>query len=282
MSLKILLFHCANDNLCSNLSRVDITSLPHQTLMELLIQDIEQEHNYAFQDEHGAFYDICEWEGVECDCEGNVTEIQWSEIQSETTIELKWLPQTTQSFELIECMLCGTLNCASLPSQMHRLTIFIGAFEGSVSLPDLPDGMQHLELHCDCFFGSLDFVGLPKNLQYIGVSLNDFEGTVNFTSLPESLRKMFLDSNKFHGSVDLHSLPQSMEHIDISDNAFAGSVDLSAVPHTLCTIDFRENQFSGKAIVTLTEDRNVNLTENCIEMIVDVDGKEIIDPRAIF
>ena len=73
-----------------------------------------------------------------------------------------------------------------------------------------------------------------------------------------------------------------MEHIDISNDSFTGSVELSAVPDASCTIDLNRNQFSGKGIVTPTEDRNVDLTESCIEMIVGDDGKESIDPRAKF
>ena len=53
----------------SSLGRLDHDSLPHQALMEMVIEKFDDEAKEEIQNDNGEFLDACEWEEVDCDDE---------------------------------------------------------------------------------------------------------------------------------------------------------------------------------------------------------------------
>ena len=59
-----------------NLGRLDYASLSQQALMEVVVENLNCKD--IFCDKEGHFLDITEWDGVEINENGGVTEIVWT------------------------------------------------------------------------------------------------------------------------------------------------------------------------------------------------------------
>ena len=111
--------------LCSEegLGRVDITSMTHQTLMELLIEKMSDDHRQEFHDKSGEFQDVCEWDGVECDNDENVVKIGWDKrFEDEFEMQFQWLPPTVEKFNADTSSLEGSLDTRALPQSLKEFS----------------------------------------------------------------------------------------------------------------------------------------------------------------
>ena len=62
-----------HDEPSSPLGKVDFSSLTQQTLMEMVISEVQDSE--AVKDSDGMFLDIVQWEGVGLDANGDVKEV---------------------------------------------------------------------------------------------------------------------------------------------------------------------------------------------------------------
>ena len=77
--------------------------------MELLIEGLSDENKTAFQDDNESFANVCEWDGVECNDEIEITAVSWAEVFEELSgsLDLQWMPATITDFAAVMCKLVG-------------------------------------------------------------------------------------------------------------------------------------------------------------------------------
>eukprot|EP00009_Paramoeba_aestuarina_P017854 CAMPEP_0201524346 /NCGR_PEP_ID=MMETSP0161_2-20130828/21267_1 /ASSEMBLY_ACC=CAM_ASM_000251 /TAXON_ID=180227 /ORGANISM="Neoparamoeba aestuarina, Strain SoJaBio B1-5/56/2" /LENGTH=238 /DNA_ID=CAMNT_0047923679 /DNA_START=24 /DNA_END=740 /DNA_ORIENTATION=+ len=203
-----------------SLGKVDKASLPQQTLMELLIENITNKEDIYGQ--HGNPTDMSTWHNVTCNANGDVTEIDWPTLQ-----------------------LCGDAPLEWLPLTVINVTMWSNELTGTIALDALPDGLQYLRLSVNRLSGEVDLTHLPPGMRYLTISVNKLVGTVNLEHLPRTLEKLFLNDNLFHGTVNLTKLPPNLDILTISYNAFEGETDFSLLPKSLNYLAVSSTKLSG-------------------------------------
>ena len=205
----------SNEMPSSHLGRLDYASLSQQTLMELLIEHIEEKAKIRQED--GS--DIDNWDGIDCNEDGNVTLIDWFRLDLHGKIDLQWVPSTVIDFSVSSNWLKGSADISHLPTELESLFLDENSFSGTLDLTALPDCLERLNAFENKFSGSICLTCLPSNLGFLKLSKNSFSGTLDLTSLPDTLAHLDLSKNEFHGCVDFSSLPDSLSVLYLSGNA---------------------------------------------------------------
>ena len=208
----------------SNLGRVDIISFTDQTLAEMLVGEFNDESKRLFQDNSGAFLDVCKWQDFSCDADGRVTIIN-AYGQFDGVIEFAYLPPQLVEFDVEYSELSGTLDTNLLPVCMRWFNILKGEFHGTV-----------------------DFTSLPQRMEYFNVACNTFTGSAVLNSLPDNLDTLFLGKNQFSGTLCLTKLPLSLKHLSVSDNEFSGKFHLVNARESI-RVYAEKNAFCGTAVI---------------------------------
>ena len=239
----IALFVQTADN---HLGRVDFASLSDQTLMEMLVEGFSERIKKKFQDKNGMFRDACEWKGVKCDGENNVTAIK--KIARRAPISLEYIPLNVKLFEMYTAELTGTLETSGLPRHLERFAIGGNGFTGTVNFPEF-----------------------PRDLQLISLYLNKFSGSAILDVLPRSLETLAFQKNNFSGSLCLTNIPPRLKHINASGNVFTGDFILQSVPNDETDIKASENCFSPTSVVSKSICR-LFLCKSGVTSVVDEEG----------
>ena len=210
-----------------HLGRPDFASLSQQTLMELLVEDIESS-SQLFHGRDGSFRDVAEWSGITCE-DGTVTEIRWWSVQApffpgNGHISLKWIPSSVTHFLILFNDFTGTLQAHELPIRLHTINLSYNQLEGSIKTHDLPRALVDAYFISNRFSGTLDLQSLPTHMENFDVCCNSFKGSVNLANLPQTLQTLPLGSNEFHGTIDLTRVPPSIIAINLSGNYFRQDV----------------------------------------------------------
>ena len=232
----------------THLGRVDLESLPDQTLMEMLFQDFNWEAQAEFQDNNGMYIDVCQWPGVECGDLGRVVRITRRTLTA-GTIYLSFIPSKVERFIMQNACLAGTLETNSLPHSMEVFNIGKNAFEGNV-----------------------DFTTLPESLVSLRIHSNKFTGSADLRKLPQTVHLLEIHDNKFTGSVSLKSLPAKIESMSISLNNFSGEFCLENAPLPMRSIYAEQNRFDATAVVP--KDKFANLWRSGVAHVVDERGEK--------
>ena len=125
--------------------------LSQQELMELFIFGLNKpEKICGSRDDPN---DVCEWEGITCNDDGEVKRFLWVSKQQNGT---------------------GTLGFEFLPCSMKAVSMFLNALSGTIQLADLPEKMEELSLSFNQLTGSLDLDGLPATVRELDLSRNKF------------------------------------------------------------------------------------------------------------
>ena len=229
--------------------RVDNGSMPQQALMELLVTDIH--HTITLQDGTLQFIDACEWFGVQCSENGDVTHVNFSPALTDDdepdeddllfsigpggSVDVKWMPSSVEYFGIPLLQLEGTVETASLPQGLQIFNIAHNLFQGEFHLESLPRSSKRILIHSNQFQGSLNIAGLPSTvIQFIG------------------------RCNHFSGSIDLRTLPGCMEYLDLRDAGLSGSLDMAALPQGMTFIDLQKNGFGQERLV-IPENRTLGV-----------------------
>ena len=120
----------------------------------------------------------CQWKGVGCDANGNVTQIAWYSLE-----------------------LGGFPNLATLPPGLLLMSLNQNGFIGVPDLTALPPGMQELYLGSNQYTGTPNFTMLPAGLQGLYLPYNLLSGTPNLASLPAGLLEFDLKGNFFESHL---------------------------------------------------------------------------------
>ena len=262
----------------SALGRLDYLSMSQQALMECLVAQLNENSLQTFRDENKNFKDISEWDGVKCDDEGDVVQIEWSNAGRhglEGSIDFQWIPPTVQNLELqahrFEPSLIGSLDVRVLPRSLQVLRIYIyqshpvGEITISGSFSDLPESMETLyALGCTLHM-PLCLFGIPQRLHKIHIIYHEFgnidlrcdstaltnltltngskQGTVSFLASPPMLASLDLTENRLVGSVSFQGLPDCLEGISLGENSFHGTIVFEDLPSSLRFIQLHTTKF---------------------------------------
>ena len=235
----------------SHLGRVDYSSFSDQTLMEMLVEGLDQALKKGYQDEDGMYRHVCQWTNVTCDADGNVVQIKSPPLTA-GSISLEYMPPHVKFFNMRSSNLTGTLETSRLPQTLRTF-----------------------EIQGNAFCGTVDFTSLPIIMSIFLISRNSFTGSADLRSLPRSLDELGIDDNAFSGALCLTRLPQGLTLLNVSRNAFVGDFVIRNVPKNLYCIHAEENQFNPVAVVP--KGTLAALRGSGVESVVDAEGKARLD-----
>ena len=202
MSYKIALLQAADSG---ELGRVDLASFDDQTLMELLVSNLNGAKSYA--NRQGDFNDIKFWSGVNLRENGSVRAINW---------DIQYVHAFHEVFGPIAEG--GSIDLQYLPRTIETLSADSMQMVGTVTTHQLPQNLVEIHIQQNKFEGPLDLTSLPESLNSANFSRNSFSGSLDFSSLPPSISVMWLHYNAFSGCIDLQSIPNGLLNLDISEN----------------------------------------------------------------
>ena len=234
-------FIACNDGI----GRVDRSTLPQQTLMELFLFGLNEPEEICRSRDDPA--DVCEWEGVNCNADGEVEEFQWvSKKQDGTgTLSFEFLPCSIKSLQMWRNALSGTIQFADLPGKIEVVYLSVNQLTGSLDLDRLPAAVRELDLSYNKFTGEVSLENLPKCLEFLSLAENQLSDTICLTSLPPDVECVNLGKNNFEGSLDFTRLPESMRAMYLYKNRFSGTIDLGNLPQSMRVLDVEKNAISG-------------------------------------
>ena len=268
-----MLLFCADPSA----GRVDYDSLGEQTLMELLVSDMDGKDSFQGKDE-GDFFPIIEWQGLTFDECGSVSEIDWqidmdytfyyheqenvidrSPVKPGGTVALQWTPPHVLKMSLFFLQLYGEFRCSMLPREMQLLDL----------------GHNHLT-------GSFEAADLPQSIETINITSNSLEGPVDMARLPQSIKSFMASSNKLSGSLNLTALPENVARIDLSGNHFSGEIDLRNLPFYLADLRLHANEIAQDTLVIGDLPimfKHIYLDAEKYGSIVNLQGREMCFPN---
>ena len=154
------------------LGRIDYASFSQQTLMEMVVENIEDvERICGTRDDP---LEIAEWGGVDCDEKGDVLRIDWSNEALKGSINWRWLPSTLVRIEIGFCELSGALDLPRLPAGLRQMLIYDANLTGPIDLSQLPAKLVELSFCINSLSGPIDLTRLPRCLERLILALNEF------------------------------------------------------------------------------------------------------------
>ena len=242
--------------------RVDKTSIPQQTLMELLLMECTALK--PMQTPSGDTMDITEWNGVRFDGD-DVTEIMWrgrgviaadiappscALMRSFGTIDLAWIPDTVRTFCIIHLRLEGTLYPLQLPRRLSYLNCNGNKLAGSCSLDGMPANITHIDVGHNRLSGLLDIPALPDTVELFNCSFNKFSGSFSLEILPAALQCIHLEANAWEMvTLTIGPLPPNLKEITVEKGKFAAIVGKGSEP-------FKVNEYMNCQVIKRFDKKN--------------------------
>ena len=238
------------------LGRLEYENLTDQARMEIFIKGLGEEAKELYQDEHGSYIDVCEWDCVECD-DDDVIVVKLVEKDPKGQVDITFVPPSVKIVRITKFHQKGKINTALLPSALEEFSI-----------------------NCNAYDGSVDLTTLPSVLISFYASWNAFTGSCDLTSLPHELNWLDLSHNKFSGEVSFDSLPPHIRSINISTNAISGVFRLLNPPEQLLQVTAYRTHLSGTAVVNRITSVLVSIMGTNIEALVDEENNEHPDTES--
>ena len=276
------------------LGRLEPSSLPEQTLMELLVENLSKRGKRKFQTSDGAFRDIREWPDVQLNPSGKVVHIRLWHISANGDLSLRHIPRQVTLFSSSSNGWTGTAEFADLPPAMERLELDDNKLHGTIETAQLPSTLSTCNLRGNKISGTVNLRTLPENMRDLRLSQNQLVGTVDLTklgcmtildlssnqltgsldvsNLPLCMRQLLLSNNQFAGEICLENIPELMETLIIAKNQLTGPIRFVSTSKKLQILSLAGNQLSGEAVVSVQTGR-VDLNSNFFSKVIDESGK---------
>ena len=120
MNLIPLSFHSTDT---SSLGRLDYDSMSQQALMEMCFSGLHDQG--TFLDANGNFKDACDWHGVICNANAEVTDIRMQRDEAADaqggTFHFQFLPQTLKGLTFSRFSASGSIDLGLLPPGLELL-----------------------------------------------------------------------------------------------------------------------------------------------------------------
>ena len=263
------------------LGRLEYDSLTDQARMEVLIEGLREESKAHFQDAHGSYLDVCDWQIVDCAADNAILEVS-SRLLLKGSLNLDFLPPLVTKICMHSGKTTGTIQTKLLPEGLTTFSMSMHPFVGTVDFTTCPGNLELMRLsHSKCA-GSCDLTNLPRVLRILNLNHNEFSGAISLCKLPPNLKQLELTSNQFSGTLQFDSLPPSLSLLFLYRNKFSGSFKLCNPSRSLGCVSAWSNCFSGTAVVERDIQRlSILLGTNDIRTVVDEAGVEHPKKREI-
>ena len=263
-----------------SLGRFDISSLSDQTLMEMLVDGMEEPQKSRFRDESGTFKDISSWDNIECTA-GRVTHITfYSHAHSDAQYPFEYIPRLVDMFHVEWGNLHGTLGTSVLPSGLMHFGVNSNLLQGEIAFNTFPRNLKSIDISVNLFGGSIELGDLPPALTFFDAKMNKFSGSISFDSLPETLEDVSLSKNNLTGALHIHRLPAAMRNLFLNANSFSGEFQLvtaQPIPTALPTLEVVSIEGNPlNATVTLTRSNSgpsFKLISDTTKVVLDETGE---------
>mmetsp|Transcript_39932 Transcript_39932/g.63110 ORF Transcript_39932/g.63110 Transcript_39932/m.63110 type:complete len:260 (-) Transcript_39932:49-828(-) len=230
----------------TSVGKIDKSSLSQQTLMELLFQGLKNTQGICSTGT--APTEISHWGFTETNDSQEVISINWSFRDLRGTMDMRWIPESVESFSTKSNSLEGSVDFTVLPTNLRVLVLSSNKYTGQIIL----DHLKKLEgawLQMNSFSGTLCLENLSPKLNKLDVSKNRLTGLLCLTKLPPSLNSLLVDANQFSGNIDVTQLPQKMQSLVLAENNLEGETDFSKLPESLQLFDVHDTRLSGTLVV---------------------------------
>ena len=217
-------------------AKVRGTVMPQEYELEKLLERITSRYDSWNVSNHA-----CDWSGMKCNEEREVTVIDWTCCGIRGPLNWAHLPSTLKEMYACGDEIQGDLPLEDFPNHLEVLSLFDNYLRGELDFSQLPKTMKQLFLNRNDFEGHVDLTCLPTTLLYLELQQNTLCGEVRLDKLPEGLQGLNLGENEFSGTLDLEHLPTTLEELRLDHNEFEGTVDLSELPDTLSKLDLSGN-----------------------------------------
>ena len=269
--------------------RVDISALPDQARMELLISGLEASIRQRIAECMGAYENACSWYFVQCDTQKNIIEIKSYEFSTAGHIDLHFVPDTVIKLALSNShigylpgiqKLSGTIQTSHLPHLLEWLSLSYNEFYGVINMQSVPQHLKHCSFESNRLSGSVDLTKLPQGLQILNLAANKFSGSVVLTELPEAMEFLSVRHNMLRGELSFDHLPKRLKRLYVNENGFRGDfVFLERHPDLILRAD--GNAFKEKATVRASGHPQISLNDTAVEDVVDQNGERHMFAQAM-
>ena len=241
--------------------RFNLDCMSQQMAMETLLAEVYGLE--AIQNADGTFLDVEQWEGLDFDSEGNITEIDFEcEVDYELiddeenepligpggSMDLQWISQSVTSFSVANNELEGSVDTQNLPRGLEKFNISFNEFSGEFSLAGLPNTLQLLNIQSNRLSGSLVLADLPRGMEKMFASRNRFTGELNLDDLPPQIEEFAAKDCQLSGALSMRHMPASMKLFDIIGNAFGQDVLVANVADSSAYLLLIQKERFGKII----------------------------------
>ena len=261
----------------ASLGRVDYSLLSDQTLMEMLIEDLDDEAKKRYQDNEGMYLDVCKWSCVTCDDDRRVIEIGADSSVISGSIHLYFVPPKLKVLKIkppwTGGKLTGSVDLAHLPRGVRAIDLRNNELTGEVDLTHLPESMEKLYLGRNQLTGGIDLTQLPGRMDYLSLNNNQLTRGIDLTHLPGEMEELYLQNNRFTGEIDLAHLPVGMQFLFLDNNQLSGSFVIKSLANG-ALINAQGNKFNAVAVVSSKTLSDIFLEGSGVTSVVDENGKE--------
>ena len=209
-------------------SKVRGLNVPQEMDLERLISGLHTRHE-SWSSEIPA----CKWDGIKCNSDEKVTEIQWNSRTLNGIMNFVYIPSSTTSFDIEENRISGEAILSDLFPLVKLTDLFLGGnlFTGNPDLTKLPKFLTAAWMEGNKLSGEICLTQLPVGLLYLDVSDNLLTGKLDLGALPNTLKGLYFSQNEFKGNIDLSSLPENLDGVSFDNNKLLeGTINVNQLP----------------------------------------------------
>ena len=190
--------------------------------------------------------EICSIRGVACN-DGIFEKFVWESICDDPlqrlTVDMSWLPPTTEVVHLKSVYAAGGVQTCQLPRSLKYLYLYMVRASARVALSEfdfcsLPSQMEDVHLHSVYLKGTLDLTLLSSKIQRISISGCAVQAVViDNATIPRSLRAAVISTSMENLQwIVRHKAKKRDKRIVFEKNAYVYRSDFETERNRACTV----------------------------------------------